>query len=76
MEEVRLAILRALFFDNCQLIKEYNDDGPQESWKMCRRCMLREMPWQRGNHDPVFQDDDLCFAIWHEDILNEKSTEA
>ena len=73
MEEVRLAVLRALFFHNCRFIKEYNNDEAfPENWKMCRQCVLREMTWRRGSDSPVFQDDDLCFAIWHEDILNTK----
>ena len=78
MEEVRLAVLKALFFSNCQFIEEYkNDKDYPESWKMCKQCILRKMPWLHEGHNSIlFQDNDLCFAIWHEDILNEESTKA
>lgn len=59
---------RKLFKMFCIHKKEYNE-GMQspDKWVDCRACILREIPWQLGPESPIFRD--LCFAIWHEEIL-------
>lgn len=42
-------------------------------WEDCNTCILRDIPWRLpgdiGKTQGVVERD-LCFAIWHEDILN------
>ena len=40
-------------------------------WETCDACILRDIPWQAKEYGKVNDIvKDLCFAIWHEDILN------
>lgn len=46
--------------------------------KECSGCILREIPWQHmvdvevaGGIDCKVEVENLCYAIWHEGILND-----
>ena len=39
---------------------------PDTEVATCDKCILRNIIWNAGNCER-----DLCFAIWHDDILNE-----
>ena len=60
--------LQKLFKMLCVHKKEYKQDGYFPGiWQDCEGCILRNVEWQLGEHSPIFRD--LCFAIWHEGIL-------
>lgn len=66
--------LRELFYRFCIHTKEYRTNRYTRSWKGCNACMLRDIPWSmtisitRNIENKIVRD--LCFTIWHEDILN------
>ena len=59
--------LKTIFKKLCKHIPSYNK-GECESkfdWSACENCVLRNIEWNYGKFHR-----DLCFAIWHENILN------
>lgn len=40
---------------------------PKESHSNCSKCILRDIPWKTSEG----QTKDLCYAIWHEDVLKD-----
>lgn len=61
--------IKKLFKMFCIHKVEYEEDKRfPDNWKDCKSCILRDIPWQLDLHSPIFRD--LCFAIWHENILN------
>lgn len=59
--------LQKLFKMLCVHKKEYQKDERFPSvWRTCKECILRDVPWAQGHCRR-----DLCFAIWHEGILND-----
>lgn len=57
--------LRKLFKDFCKHKSEYKEDKSYPTvWQNCSDCFLRDIPWNQGHCRR-----DLCFAIWHEGIL-------
>lgn len=57
----------------------YNEAGPTLiEVKTCSACILCEIPWQHmvdvevaGGIDCKVEVENLCYAIWHEGILND-----
>lgn len=67
-----LEIIRLIFRQTCKHIKAYDDDQSDYifsdtyfPWSECTDCVLRNIPCQITNDVKR----DVCFAIWHEDIL-------
>lgn len=68
--------LQKLFKMLCLHRKEYKEGESRfpDVWQDCKSCILRDISWNL----PGSTEDstvglivrDLCFAIWHEDILN------
>jgi len=57
----------------CVHAKEYHADHFVCHWEKCNACILRDIPWRIPGEISKIQgaiDRDLCFAIWHEGILN------
>ncbi len=60
-----------------KLYKEYciyaSESDGYFAWVDCEEpCVLRKIPWIVGNKYPSENDDisrDLCFAIWHEGVI-------
>lgn len=48
---------------------EYKKDEPfPDVWEDCSACILYEIPWLLKTANGHKRD--LCFAIWHEGVLN------
>jgi len=61
--------VQKLFKMFCLHMKEYKGKEIYPFvWQNCKECILREIPWQLELHSPIFRD--LCFAVWHERILD------
>lgn len=69
-----LILLRPLFKKLCKHLKEYDAgdeyhlQGTDFNWHNCQDCILREISWEIPQSDGMIRD--LCFAIWHEGILD------
>jgi len=68
------ARLRRLLNMFCIYRKEYHTDRYVCHWEKCNACILRDIPWKLpgSTKDSIVGEinRDLCFAIWHEGILN------
>ena len=60
--------LNGLYQALCLHQECYEEEAGDWYWAPCKDCILRHIPW------PVTGETerDLCFAIWHEDILNQR----
>ena len=68
LTKLRLRRLLEMF---CIYRREYHVDKYVCHWERCSACILRDIPWKMDCgkiKGTVVRD--LCFAIWHEDILN------
>ena len=64
--------LKAMFKNECKHLKEYTDEERNQKsdfrWQDCTECSLCEIGWILPKTDI---DRDLCFALWHEGILEQ-----
>ena len=68
LTKVRLKRLLNMF---CIHVKDYHAGHFVCHWEKCNVCILSNIPWEwKGNANQGRCQRDLCFAIWHEDILN------
>lgn len=73
VKNLRLHTLRKLFNMFCIFKVEYKKDGHfPDVWQKCDGCILCDVPWRLPGEISKIQgaiDRNLCFAIWHEEIL-------
>lgn len=64
--------LEKLFRMFCVHTIEYEADTySPDTWQNCNECILRDLPFvMKGSEIVGDCKRDLCFAIWHEGILN------
>lgn len=63
---IPLKVIKEIFENHCVNIKSYNNYSVE--WEYCDNCCLSFIEW---NTTPNITRD-LCFAIWHEGILDEQ----
>ena len=55
----------------CIYRREYHVDKYVCHWERCSACILHDIRWDLPNcESAVGKVKNLCYAIWHEDILN------
>lgn len=71
MKNLTKGRLRRMLNMLCIHVKEYHAGHFVCHWQRCNACLLCEIPWTDKNAKHYLnKQKDLCYAIWHEDILN------
>lgn len=64
--------LKAMLQNECKHLKEYEEEERNQKsefrWQNCNECSLCEIGWTLPNSN-IYRD--MCFALWHENILDQ-----
>lgn len=76
MEVVDYKKVKQLFEEKCKHKDAYYDESILHKWHGCEECDLSKIPWELPDfglkEDEEVMTRTLCFAVWHEDYLNDK----